>query len=82
MNELINELAKQADIKFSAHWQHQGVDTAVIIPSDLEKFAQSIVRECAGLCEREGDNPFNNVWEQTRAKCDALMIIKHFGVEE
>jgi len=31
MNERIKLLAKQADIKFSAHWQHQGIDTAVAL---------------------------------------------------
>lgn len=51
MNERIRELAEQADIKFSAHWQHQGIDTAVIIPSDLKNFAELIVRECMRICE-------------------------------
>ena len=51
MNERIRELALQADIHFSAHHQHQGVDTAVIIPSDLEKFAELIVKECIDKIE-------------------------------
>ena len=74
MNERIQELAYQADIKFSAHWQHQGIDTAVIIPSDLKKFAELIVRECAGVSENhKGMNDKYFI---------ADAIKKHFGVEE
>jgi hypothetical protein len=46
MNERIRELADEARIKFSAHWAHQGVDTAVITRLDLKEFAELIVREC------------------------------------
>ena len=49
MNERIRELADEARIKFSAHWAHQGVDTAVITRLDLKEFAELIVRECATL---------------------------------
>jgi hypothetical protein len=45
MNERIFQLAKQAEIKFEAHLQHLGIDTAVITPADLEKFAELIVRD-------------------------------------
>ena len=46
MNERIRQLIEQAEIKFESHPQHQGIDTAVIIPTDLEKFAELIVKEC------------------------------------
>jgi hypothetical protein len=46
MNERIRELADEARIKFSAHWAHQGVDTAVITRLDLKEFAELIVKEC------------------------------------
>lgn len=82
MNEQIKELVAEVGIHFSAHYQHQGVDTAVIIPSDLEKFAELIVKECANLCQQEATKEANNVWERTRAACDAQMIREHFGVEE
>jgi hypothetical protein len=49
MNERIKLLAEQAEIKFESHPQHQGIDTAVIIPTDLEKFAELIVRECISI---------------------------------
>ena len=54
MNERIQELAEQAEIKFESHPQHQGVDTAVIIPTDLEKFALLIVKECINNLEFHG----------------------------
>jgi len=46
MNERIRELADEARIKFSAHWAHQGVDTAVITRLDLKEFTELIVKEC------------------------------------
>ena len=72
MNVKIEELAKQAEIKFEYHPQHQGVDTAVIIPTDLEKFAGLIVRECAEYAEHELD----------MAGYKKKFMLKYFGVEE
>ena len=72
MDKRMRELVEQADIKFSAHWQHQGVDTAVIIPSDLEKFAELIVRECAKWMS-DGNIP-DGFYEAGR-------MLEHFGVE-
>jgi hypothetical protein len=48
MNERIQTLAKQAEIKFEATLEHSGIDTAVITPADLEKFAELIIKECLG----------------------------------
>ena len=66
--------------------QHElcnGNPSGWIIPDEvLRRFAELIVQECAMLCRQEGENKFNNVWEQVRAKCDAQMILEHFGVEE
>jgi hypothetical protein len=76
MNERIQELAEQADIKFSAHWQHQGIDTAVIIPSDLKKFAELIVRECAERLLNDA-----KLTDIQTTRCVAS-IREHFGVEE
>lgn len=47
MNGRIKELAEQAEIKFQATLEHSGIDTAVIIPADLEKFAELIVQDYA-----------------------------------
>ena len=54
MNERIRQLIEQAEIKFESHPQHQGIDTAVIIPTDLEKFAELIVGECINNLEFHG----------------------------
>ena len=45
MNQRILELADEARIKFSSHWAHEGVDTAVITRRDLKEFAELIVRD-------------------------------------
>ena len=90
MNERIKELAEQADIKFSAHWQHQGIDTAVIIPSDLKKFAELIVGECVQTLidntpERYTNESAEEDWDKgyDRAMRDCVHHIQeHFGVEE
>ena len=55
MNNRIKQLIEQAEIKFESHPQHQGIDTAVIIPTDLEKFAELIVRKCADAADMAQD---------------------------
>lgn len=72
MNERITELAIQAEIKFESHPQHQGVDTAVIITADLQKFAELIVRECMEIV---GDGTLDGEVYHDRIK-------QHFGVKE
>jgi len=74
MNERIKELVKQAEIKFEPYLQHQGVDTAVIIPTDLEKFAELIVQECFTKLTPYLDDQFIDDIE--------LELKEHFGVEE
>ena len=85
MNERIKLLAEQAEIKFESHPQHQGVDTAVIIPTDLKKFAELIVRECMLQCIKvENDVELSDY--EGGFKDGALLcyqeIQEHFGVEE
>ena len=87
MNERIKELAGEARIKFSAHWAHQGVDTAVITMLDLKEFAELIVRECTHIIA-------NQAWESRTAGANgdwteyntlsrvAGQIKEHFGVKE
>jgi hypothetical protein len=71
MNERIKELADEARIKFSAHWAHEGVDTAVITRLDLKEFAELIVRECANFVDESiGDGGI-----------DGRSLKEHFGVE-
>ena len=90
MNERIKELAEQAEIKFESHPQHQGVNTAVIIPSDLKKFAELIVRECVQTLidntpERYTNESAEEDWDKgyDRAMKDCVHHIQeHFRVEE
>jgi hypothetical protein len=79
MNERIRELADEARIKFSAHWAHQGVDTAVITRLDLKEFAELIVKECISALDekiyRSIDGDGDEIWAD-------LILKEHFGVEE
>ena len=88
MNERILELADEAGIKFSAHWAHEGVDTAVIIRRDLKEFAELIVRECAELIDNKVTITAAQTYDEvfvakydTKEQC-AQQIKEHFGVEE
>jgi hypothetical protein len=83
MNERIKELAEQS--------------TTYIEPTsnsgegwifDKEKFAELIVKECASICELNGQSYTHSftpakarLAESTSNHC-GLMIKKHFGVEE
>ena len=95
MNLRIQELADEARIKFSAHWAHQGVDTAVITRLDLKEFAELIVRECIDILETEIElvkgykstvcNDFDVRWHEGKIEHFAKLIEKskkHFGVKE
>jgi hypothetical protein len=84
MNERIRELADEARIKFSAHWAHQGVDTAVITRLDLKEFAELIVREMCQVinadCELQySEGVTTNLGGLNQAR---ELIKQHFGVEE
>lgn len=79
MNERIKQLAKQAgvladygeDIKegrYSIGGSYQS----------MEKFAELIVRECIGCCEKNVDHEYLG-WG---SKLSAFNIKQHFGVEE
>jgi hypothetical protein len=96
MNERIRELADEARIKFSAHWAHEGVDTAVITRLDLKEFAELIVRECMAQCEQVAEDAdamakstfvtdvgrmiHEGAWGG--AKNCGVQIQTHFGVEQ
>ena len=80
MNEKIKLLAEQADIGF--YWDSPSiyapvgeppVEQALITPEELAKFAELIVRECAGLVDHV-------IMEDGTRRSD--FIRKHFGVEE
>jgi len=47
MNDRILELAKESGISFGGH----PMNPLSVYPSELEKFAESIIRECMRMCE-------------------------------
>jgi hypothetical protein len=65
MNEKIKQLAEQAG--YSKDF------LAIGLPNNMEKFAELIVRECAGLVDHV-------IMEDGTRRSD--FIRKHFGVEE
>jgi hypothetical protein len=71
MNERIKELLKQADIKLPDDSAFNGH----IYTNSLEKFAESIVKECADLF------PLTFTDEHYQRRIDKT-IKKHFGIEE
>jgi hypothetical protein len=86
MNEQIKELAEQAEIKFEAHLQHFGIDTAVITPADLKKFAELIVRECIEVVKQDmysgmGDHSDYSLGGDHALQMAIGGIKEHFGVE-
>lgn len=82
MNKKIKQLAIQAlgDYSQDDYWP--------FFTEELEKFAELIVKECASICEINGQSYKHSftpakarLAESTSNHC-AMMINKHFGVEE
>ena len=71
MNDRIRQLAEQADWRFSD--KITGDELQPILDKRLEKFAELIVKECAGLVDHV-------IMEDGTRRSD--FIRKHFGVEE
>ena len=67
MNERIRLLAEQATT-----YHNGGLGTEIEL-FDKEKFAELIIRECAGVCENS-NYQFGTIFTK--------MIKEHFGVEE
>ena len=83
MNERIKELATQAGFDY-----HVTVGLVAMPNANAGKFAELIVRECASICELNGQSYTHSftpaqarLAESTSNHC-GLMIKKHFGVEE
>ena len=74
MNDRILELANKAneDVGFTFK-----MEDARKIHELMEKFAELIVRECAGLCNEIGEY---GEYPESEAEACAEYILKHFGV--
>jgi len=72
MNERIRELADEAGLRFTQLMSNPMVPVVDGRETDLAKFAQLIVRECANIAD-EYDGAGSTIVSR---------IQKHFGVEE
>ena len=95
MNERIKELYNQSGglvrmyegklTYFPAYQKNVGDGNFEFSSFDPEKFAELIVRECAGLCEHESnDDEYDqyDMGQSVKAESIKTAIKKHFGVEE
>ena len=85
MNERFKELLEQTDIP---HFPILGSLAWVATDHDMKKFAELLVKECASICEINGQSYKHSftpakarLAESTSNHC-AMMINKHFGAEE
>ena len=74
MNERIKELAEQAGLRFTQLMSNPMVPIVDGKETDLEKFAELIVKECMQVAN-EYQNRGGNCYVDN-------MIAEHFGVEE
>jgi hypothetical protein len=67
MNERIRELEERC-------WEELGEEECYYTVFNREKFAELIVRECAGVCVEQRQYQPKEVYAQA--------VLSHFGVEE
>ena len=67
MNEKIRQLAEQAGLRFTQMMSNPMVPVVDGKETDLEKFAQLMVRQCAEICLEANDHD---------------NILRYFGVDE
>jgi hypothetical protein len=76
MNERITQLADK--IWTEEYWTNPNTDK--LLPAQLNRFAELIVRECVAICQ-DTDGEDNIDARSGRQDC-AVEIREHFGVEE
>ncbi len=87
MNERIKELAEQAEIKFDKDIEE--IDVCVMLPSDLEKFAELIIKECVDVIQKEVSMKYKDGGETEEfmsghyagSLLARTKIKQHFGIE-
>ena len=82
MNERIKILAEQAGLRFTHLMSNPMVPVVDGKETDLEKFAELIVRECADICMEMAAKCAGLQGDGALAKDCADWIKKDFGVEE
>lgn len=81
MNEQIQNLKDK--IWTEEYWTNPNTDR--LLPAQLNRFAELIVKECARLCEHESnDDEYDqyDMGQSVKAESIKTAIKKHFGVEE
>ena len=85
MNEHIKQLAEQAGLVRNGDFgmkRWEGPRSDSINDQDLEKFAELIVKECAGVCHTHGWGMLEHGMSGHNIADDCGTLIKeHFGVE-
>jgi hypothetical protein len=76
MNVQFRELADQADIVFG--FDKAGNEEVICAPTDIEKFAELIVKECARVVLEDPEKTGIRMYFDE--KIAAYVIKKHFGV--
>jgi len=83
MNERIRKLADEAGLRFTQLMSNPMVPVVDGRETDLEKFAELIVRECASVCHTHGWGMLEHGMSGHNIADDCGTLIKeHFGVEE
>ena len=87
MNERIEKLSKEAQLyALDAMIKITDKEQALKVYSETYNttFAELIVRECIGICEKDGQWYTNTGWLAEAGEAMSLsdQIKKHFGVEE
>ena len=86
MNERIRQLADEAGLRFTQLMSNPMVPVVDGKETDLAKFAELIVQECADIVEQAKKSPFVSLDDAKRMShfvdVTKKKIKQHFGVEE
>lgn len=79
MNEKLTELYKSCRPKEALASQEQFNSANVLLGSEVEKFAELVIRECARIADIEKSNSIGCGYI---TKTKGMLIKENFGVEE
>lgn len=82
MNKHLQEIAEQANIEFTYDPTETPMRAFVECwENELEKFAESIIRECRDIVAKTRDQAIENDWNVDEAMSTAMFEVEeHFGV--
>ena len=81
MNERLTQLYRLCRTKEALASQDEYKSANALLGSEVEKFAELIVLECANHCDLLLDHKISSEWSRGTHDCSRA-IKKHFGVEE